>query len=181
MSEEKETQRRAAWLVEAAGPHYLATTKLRHQFYWDPNASCALQLATEAQANALRDAVRDLRPGLFPECYPMPKATEHIWMGDEPERVPASDIAALKAEVERLTRERDDAWQSHRAELESRRSAEQELALLQPVAISARALLGELLDMPPGALPGSVYRWIQDTKHYLDALSAEPPKGSGTP
>lgn len=76
------------WLIEAAGPQYLAVSNLHHQFQWSADANAALKLATKEQAEALRDAVRELRTDLFPDAYPMPQAVEHGWLED--------DRAALK-------------------------------------------------------------------------------------
>lgn len=71
---------RTAWLVEGAGPCWLGVSRVGKVFAWVTHVDWALQLETEDQANALRDAVRELRPDLFPDCYPMPRGTEHLWM-----------------------------------------------------------------------------------------------------
>lgn len=90
------------WLVEAAGPHYLGA--LHNRFFWTRDHDAALHLATQAQAEALRDAVRALRPDLFPDSYPMPGAVEHGWL--------ARGLASAKAESERFPEHRKAALDS---------------------------------------------------------------------
>lgn len=88
------------WLVEAIGPQYLSVSSLHHQFHWSANANAALQMATREQAEALRDAVREIRPELFPDAYPMPQAVEHGWVdGDSTAR----ENAELRERVGVLT------------------------------------------------------------------------------
>lgn len=70
----------SGWLIEAAGPSYLAVSKLHKQLHWTAHHQDALRFANEQSATLLRDAARELQPHLFPDCYPMPKATEHLWL-----------------------------------------------------------------------------------------------------
>lgn len=73
------------WLIEASfqsaqGPHYMCVTDVAgYHFEWRPDHHAALRFCREEDANRARDAIRELRPDLFPTVVPFPRAVEHMW------------------------------------------------------------------------------------------------------
>lgn len=79
-----------AWLIEAAGPCYLAargtagTGKERDSvaqfFQWTDDVDKALRFARQEDAERAMFAIRGLKSDLFPTCFPtFPKPVEHGW------------------------------------------------------------------------------------------------------
>ena len=81
-------ERFSCWLIEAAwsrdAPAYLSVTTLGNveRFDWRTEPHRALKFADWNSANAVREALRHLRPELYPGIVPHPAITEHIFIGD---------------------------------------------------------------------------------------------------
>lgn len=72
-----------SYLIELFGQGFLAVQKVSHQnnFHWDEYASAALRFQTEDSAKDCMNAVRQLRPELFPVHLPKGwGVTEHVWL-----------------------------------------------------------------------------------------------------
>lgn len=86
-----------AWLIEAAGPCYLAIRGVKmgaaterdsvaQFFQWTDDANKALRFARKEDAERAMFAIRELKAELFPTCFPtFPKAVEHGWVNKEVE------------------------------------------------------------------------------------------------
>ena len=72
-----------AWLIEAPGQRYLATRHLgRDEFHWTQDAAKATRFCSEAQADGVMMAVRELASDLFAFAANLgdAKPTEHGWL-----------------------------------------------------------------------------------------------------
>ena len=71
------------WLIEAPGTKYLAVREIAHShtFHWSGEHDKALHFRTEAQADGLMMAVRQLAPELFGFAVTLgdARAVEHAW------------------------------------------------------------------------------------------------------
>ncbi len=71
------------WLIEAPGLRYLAARQITtsHNFYWTQDHDKALYFMSEAQADAVMMAVRQIAPELFGFALTLgdAKAVEHEW------------------------------------------------------------------------------------------------------
>ena len=68
-----------SWLIEQAGPSWLAARKLGGwEFYWTEDAAKAIRFIDREQADAVLEVARQLVPTLFPSCLPRSvAAVEH--------------------------------------------------------------------------------------------------------
>jgi hypothetical protein len=72
------------WLIEAPGQRYFAARKIgtSSDFYWTQDHDKALYFMSEAQADAVMMAVRQLAPALFAFAVTLgdARAVEHAWL-----------------------------------------------------------------------------------------------------
>ena len=71
-----------AWLIEAPGPHYLATRTLGiNEFFWTPDANKAVRFVSLDAADGVMMGVRQMNPALFAFAVTLGDArpVEHGW------------------------------------------------------------------------------------------------------
>jgi len=119
-----------AWLIEAPGQRYLATRHLgRDEFHWTQDAAKATRFCSEAQADGVMMAVRELAPDLFAFAANLgdAKPTEHGWLTapkDEGWRTPEGWVlvprepteAMLKAAFGAMNETPSGTWKRMKAE-----------------------------------------------------------------
>lgn len=73
-----------AWVIEMQGASYLGVRKLGcYEFFWTADHRKALRFKDAEQADLTMEAVRELRPDLFPTVLSDPiRPVMHGWLND---------------------------------------------------------------------------------------------------